>query len=107
MEDKELEKLIQESADKIEMQPFEERWNAIEGRLQKNEGKKGINFKLVRWVSLAASLCLVLALAIILPLVLKPAPDPTPTPPPISYFDNPEENSVCATSTIFTSVSSK
>lgn len=90
MEDKELEKLIKESADKIEMQPFEERWNAIEGRLQKNEGKKGVNFKLVRWVSLAASFCLVLALAIILPLILKPTPEPTPTPPPISYFDENE-----------------
>ena len=107
MEDKELEKLIQESADKIEMQPFEERWNAIEGRLQKNEGKKGINFKLVRWVSLAASLCLVLALAIILPLVLKPAPDPTPTPPPISYFDETEVNMVEVAQTEFSSGLSK
>ena len=92
MEDKELEKLIKESADKIQMQPFEERWNAIEGRLQKNEEKKGVNFKLVRWVSLAASFCLVLALAIILPLVLKPALDPTPEPPPVSYFGEKEVN---------------
>ncbi len=90
MEDKELEKLIKESADKIEMQPFEERWNAIEGRLQKNGKKKGVNFKLVRWVSLAASFCIVLALAIILPLVLNPAPNPAPEPPPISYFDENE-----------------
>ncbi len=90
MEDKELEKLIKESADKIEMKPFEERWNAIEGRLQKKEKKKGVNFKLVRWASLAASFCLVLALAIILPLVLKPAPEPMPEPPPVSYFDETE-----------------
>ena len=84
MEDKELEKLLQEKADNIKMRDFSEVWNEI-----KDEIKEPIKEKKFRWkkwlpmIMASAVLVVCLALSPVIIKALKPAPN---LPPEEVYF---------------------
>ena len=71
MEDKELEQILQEKADKIEMRPFSEVWKDIKGEVnapkQEKEQKK---FSWKRWFPILASAILVICIALS-PVIIK------------------------------------
>lgn len=76
MEDKELEKLLQEKADNIKMRDFSEVWNEI-----KDEIKEPVKEKKFRWkkwlpmIMASAVLVICLALSPVIIKALKPAPN--------------------------------
>lgn len=69
MEDRELEKLLTESADKVQIRGFSSRWKEIKKKM--SPPKKNYKRTLKYFTALATGCCLI-ALAVILPFVLRP-----------------------------------
>lgn len=86
MEDKELERILQEKADNVKVRDFSEVWQEIKGEI---EGEKVIPTKTKklgwkRWLSLSLASCAMLIAIILAPLLLK---EPKPAPEEIFYTD--------------------
>lgn len=69
MDDRELEKLLTESADKVQIRGFSSRWKEIKKKM--SPPKKNYKLTLKYFTAMATGCCL-LALAVILPFVLRP-----------------------------------
>ena len=75
MQEKELENLLQEKADKVEMREFSQVWNEIKGQIEEPKPQRKFVWK--RWAPAFASAFLVLCIALS-PIIinsLKPAPE--------------------------------
>lgn len=69
MDDKELEKILKDSANKIEMKSFSSRWKEIKAQIPKSK-KDERSIKYV--VALISFLCLTIIVAIMIPMFLQP-----------------------------------
>ena len=86
MEDKELERILQEKADNVKVRNFSEVWQEIKGEI---EGEKVIPTKTKklgwkRWLSLLLASCTIMVAIILAPFLLK---EPKPAPEEIFYTD--------------------
>lgn len=75
MQEKELENLLQEKADKVEMREFSQVWNEIKGQIEEPKPQRKFVWK--RWAPVFASAFLVLCIALSPTIInsLKPAPE--------------------------------
>ncbi|MBQ8196633.1 MAG: hypothetical protein IJZ73_01080 [Clostridia bacterium] len=76
MQDKELERILQEKADKTEMRPFSEVWEDIKGDVVQPEPKKK-KFELKKWLPMSLAATFLVACIAVTPIIiesLKPLP---------------------------------
>ena len=79
MQDKELEKILQEKAEKTEMREFSQVWQEIKGEIQPPVKEKKFSFK--KWFPMIMASAVVIICLAFSPLIinaLKPAPDVPP-----------------------------
>ncbi len=77
MQDKELERILQEKADKTEMRPFSEVWEDIKGEIVQPEPKKKKKFEFKKWFPMSLAATFLVACIALTPIIierLKPLP---------------------------------
>ena len=78
MEDKELEKLLQEKADNVKMRDFSEVWAEIKDQVQPPVKEK--KFKWKKWLPTIMASAVIVLCAVLSPIIIN-ALKPVPTPP--------------------------
>ena len=81
MQDKEIEKILQEKAEKVEMREFSQVWQEIKGEMQEPEKKKTFGFK--RWFPIFLAPFLAVFCIVFTPILIKQL---TPVPPKEELF---------------------
>lgn len=81
MQDKEIEKILQEKAEKVEMREFSQVWQEIKGEMQEPEKKKTFGFK--RWFPIFLASFLAVFCIVFTPILIKHL---TPVPPKEELF---------------------
>ena len=83
MEDKELEKLLQEKADNVKMRDFSEVWAEIKDQVQPSVKEK--KFKWKKWLPTIMASAVIVLCAVLSPIIIN-ALKPAPTPPPEEVY---------------------
>lgn len=91
MQKKEIEKVLQEKADKIEMREFSQVWDEIKGEINSPEKKK-IRWK--KWLPMACASAVLVVCVVLLPFLIDTSSKPIPPAEEVYYADVLEKQDV-------------